>query len=501
MPGTEANTARSSLAERYRVLLDIGHNLARTLTPRHLYRSIYEETARVLNADGFYVALYDQEKNQATVVFYADRGKEQNVEIRFRGSDSEVLRTGKGAIIEDRVDSLSLMLLGDDETEITRSAMSVPLFYEGEVVGAISTQSYEPGQYETEDLELLQGIADLAAVAINNAQHVAELETRRLEAERIEEIGRAIAGSLDAREVLRAVIDAVLELLQADASTVWLLEGSQARIAASGGKVRLPEGGSWAITDAIYEAVVRERVPILVDDLAGSNLIPGALAKKIGAGSGALVPLLLEEEVAGGLSAGKMKPGGMTKEDVELLERLANHASVALANARLHESIQNLSLTDPLTDLPNRRHMDLHLKREVAAARRGRQVCVVLFDLDDFKGHNDRLGHVVGDQILRSFGRVLLGETRAMNLAARYGGDEFISVLTDIPRAGAQIHATRIADRVAKDPSLSKYKVTVSFGISEFDPQNMFEVEDLIRAADQDLYKFKESRGKDPNAR
>jgi diguanylate cyclase (GGDEF)-like protein len=174
---------------------------------------------------------------------------------------------------------------------------------------------------------------------------------------------------------------------------------------------------------------------------------------------------------------------------------------VALANARLHENIQALSLTDPLTDLPNRRHMDLHLQREVAAARRGRLVCVVIFDLDDFKGHNDRLGHVVGDQILRSFGRVLLGETRAMNLAARYGGDEFVSVLTDIPRAGAKIHANRVAARVAADPDLSKYGVRVSYGIGEFDSANMFEVEDVIRAADQDLYRFKERRGVDPDAR
>ncbi len=118
-----------------------------------------------------------------------------------------------------------------------------------------------------------------------------------------------------------------------------------------------------------------------------------------------------------------------------MLLRLANQTSVALANARLHESIRALSLTDPLTDLPNRRHLDMHLRREVAAARRGRHVCVVLFDLNDFKLHNDRLGHVVGDQILRHFGRILVRETRAMNLAARYGGDEFITVLTDIPTA------------------------------------------------------------------
>jgi diguanylate cyclase (GGDEF)-like protein len=138
----------------------------------------------------------------------------------------------------------------------------------------------------------------------------------------------------------------------------------------------------------------------------------------------------------------------------------------------------------------------MHLRREVAAARRGRHVCVVLFDLNDFKRHNDRLGHVVGDQILRHFGRILVSETRAMNLAARYGGDEFITVLTDVPRTGAEAHAKRVEGRVESHPELSSHGVTVSYGIAEFDPIKMFEVEDLVQEADRDLYRAKEARGK-----
>lgn len=496
MAQTETPALRSSLEERYRVLLDIGHNLARTLSAQHLYRSIYKETARVLEAAGFYVSLYDPEKDLATVVFYADNGVERNVAITYRGSDSEVLRSGKGAIVEDRVENRSLMVLGDDETEITRSAISAPLLYEGEVVGALSTQSYEPRTYGTDDLELLQGIADLAAVAINNARHVTELDQRRREAERIEEIGRAISSSLDAKEVLRTVIDAVLELLHADGSTVWLLEGGEARVGASGGTLKLPEGTLWEISESIMERVVRAGEPLVLQDLGESPFLAPELKGKIRAGSGVLVPMVLDGEVAGGLSAGKIRAESISQEEVDLLQRLASQASVALVNARLHADIQALSLTDPLTGLPNRRHLDIHLEREVAAARRGRHVCVVLFDLDDFKAHNDRLGHVVGDKILRRFARVLHGETRAMNLAARYGGDEFISVLTEIRHDGAILQAERVTARVAKDPELVKYGVTASYGIGEFDPSNMFDGEDLVKAADVNLYRAKVRRSK-----
>jgi diguanylate cyclase (GGDEF)-like protein len=501
MAQADPPTAHSSLAERYRVLLDIGHKLAGALSSQSLYRSIYEETARILEASGFYLSLYDREKDLATVVFYADKGVERDVSISYRGSDSDVLRLGEGTLILDRVESRPLMVLGEDESDITRAAITAPLLYEGEVVGAISTQSYESNTYREEDLELLQGIADLAAVAINNAQHVAELEKRRLEAERIEVIGRAITSSLDTKEVLRAVIDAVLELFQADGSTVWLMEGDLARVAASGGKIRLEEGEILPLTDEIRKAIVDERQPLVVEDLSGSTLLPEGLRPKAQAGCGLLVPLILNNEVAGGLSAGRLQEGRIGQEEVDVLLRLASQASVALANARLHADIRALSLTDALTDLPNRRHLDLHLRREVAAARRGRPVCVVLFDLDDFKSHNDNLGHVVGDQILRSFGRILLGETRAMNLAARYGGDEFISVLTEIPVDGAVIHAGRVIKRVMNDPDLSRYGVTVSYGIGEFDSSTMFEVEDLVKAADDELYRSKVKRGRNPGTR
>ncbi len=498
MSEATSGTGGTSVGERYKVLLDISRTLARTLSPAELYRSIYRETARVLEAAGFYVALYDREKDLATVVFYADRGTEQNVEVTFRGSESEVLRTERGSLVRDRLETRSLMVLGEAGSELTRSAISVPLRSEGEVMGAMSTQSYRPGTFDEEDLELLQGIADVAAVAITNARHVTELEARRREAERVEEIGRAITSSLDAKEVLRTVIDAVLELLQADASTVWLLEGRQARVASSGGRIRVPEGTSWPMTDALYEAMVVNRQPIIVEDLPRSQLLPRDTYGSSQAGSALLVPLLLGDDVAGALAAGKLAKRAISQQDVEILSRLANQASVALMNARLHESIQALSLTDPLTDLPNRRHLDIHLRREVAAARRGRPVCVILFDLDNFKHLNDRLGHVVGDQILRSLGRILRSETRAMNIAARYGGDEFISVLTDISREGAESHAQRVANRIAGHPELARHGVSVSVGIGEFDPVEMFEVEDLIRAADQDLYRSKLSRGQAP---
>ena len=178
------NPAPVGLAERYRVLLEIGRTLTGTLGPDDLFRAIYRETARVVEASGFYIALYDEPTDLATVIFYADRGVERRVEISYKGSESSVMRDGQPTIISDRVQAHSLMVLGDEDTEITRSAISVPLLTQDRVIGALSCQSYQPNAYDEDDLELLQGIADLAAVAIENAHYFAEIEARRREAER-----------------------------------------------------------------------------------------------------------------------------------------------------------------------------------------------------------------------------------------------------------------------------------------------------------------------------
>jgi GAF domain-containing protein len=105
-------------------------------------------------------------------------------------------------MVSDHLRDQSLLVIGGSEARVTRSAISVPMRVRGEILGVISAQSYRPRAYSTFDLELLQGIADLAAVASQNVRHVSEIERRRREAENMESIVRALVSSLDVDEVL-----------------------------------------------------------------------------------------------------------------------------------------------------------------------------------------------------------------------------------------------------------------------------------------------------------
>jgi two-component system, cell cycle response regulator len=482
-----------SADHRYRVLLGVGRALAGVLQEGEIYASIHREIARVVATDGFYIALHDTATDGAEVVYWADRGDASWTPVPYRGSASEVIARGEGVLVDDRLDERGLFILGDPATGTTRSAISVPLRAGGKIIGVISVQSYQADTYDPEELELLQAIGDLAAVAIQNARHVSELDRRRREAERILELARTLTSSLDDREVLRRIVDAARELLATEGAAVWLLEEEGMRVGASAGRMGAPEGACFPLEGKLFRMVAEDRETVTVEDLPATDLLPPDIRRRLRGESALIVPLVSGERVMGALSVTSEQPRGFQREEARLLQRLGGHAALALENAHLHARLRALSLTDPLTGLPNRRHLELHLSQEFAAARRGRPLTMVLFDLDDFKGYNDTMGHLAGDDALRAVGEILSGETRAMNLVARYGGDEFVAVLSDTSAEGGRHFAERVQERLRRHPALKDTGISFSSGVAEFSAA-MGEVMELVDAADRNLYRAKAHR-------
>lgn len=481
------------IRERYWALLDISRTVTATLEPAELYRTIYEQASRVIDTTGFYIALYEASTDTATIVFYADRGEVERTALSYRGSDSIAIRERRPVIRElDRPEDEAILLLGpESDPETTCSIIAAPMLYGDAVLGVISAQSYEPGTYGPDDLELLVAIANHAAVALHNARFINTSERRRREAERLEQIARALTASLDLPEVLKRIVDATRALAEADGAGVWLFHDDKAELAISAGTGALPTGTSLSVPGDIRERALEERRP-LIFDVRRPDTVFEQLRGHLPAESGIAVPLINEGRLVGALSIHHEKARDYPPDDVEMLERLAYQAAIAVANARLHEQILTLSLTDPLTDLPNRRHMEIFLQKEFAAAQRGRPLSLVMFDLDNFKRYNDHAGHQAGDAALRAFGAILAEQTRAMNFAARYGGDEFICILSDTGPDGARAHVGRVLHGVERDTVLAG--IGVSAGIATYHA-GMAEVDDLMRAADRQLYRDKKRHG------
>ncbi|MFQ5747723.1 MAG: GGDEF domain-containing protein [Gemmatimonadota bacterium] len=171
--------------------------------------------------------------------------------------------------------------------------------------------------------------------------------------------------------------------------------------------------------------------------------------------------------------------------------------SVSLGAGAISESLHRerrsaleMAYADPLTRLPNRRVMEMFLARHFAGARRGRPLAVVMFDLDGFKGYNDRFGHQAGDEALRTVGAVLGANTRQADMTARYGGEEFLAVLPGETAEGAHVFAERVRAHMADRELPTGERLTVSAGVAEFGPA-MANPDDLVEAADRALYRAK----------
>jgi diguanylate cyclase (GGDEF)-like protein len=492
MPRAQTPT-QGDVRRRYRVLLDISRIIAGAHEPEELYRTIYEQASRVLETTGFYISLYDPEQDEGTVVLLADRGRITRPGITYRGSDSRAIREA-GPILENlcRIGEDGLLLDGRGRHEVTRSTIAAPILREGQVLGVISAQSYRPGAYSPSDLELLVAIADLAAVAISNTRAMAELHRQRLEERQIEEIGRALSASLDLDRVLQHIVASTRELMSADGTGVWLIRADgAAEVAMTAGEAGPSARTLISLPEEVRQRLTGERTPLELDREGLEQLAPPENGAAFQGQSALAVPLITDHELVGVLVACHLEPHSYPAWERHLLERLALRAAIAVSNARLHEQIRVLSLTDPLTGLPNRRHMEMFLEKEFAAAIRGRPLSLAIFDLDDFKRYNDTEGHQAGDDVLRRFARLLSTHIRAMNLAVRYGGDEFVVILSDTPADGALALADRILDEVRRDPDMAG--VGASAGVAAFD-LDMNGADDLLRSADEALYQAKSDR-------
>lgn len=169
------------------------------------------------------------------------------------------------------------------------------------------------------------------------------------------------------------------------------------------------------------------------------------------------------------------------------LSLLAGGVAQQLHEAR--ERAERLALIDPLTDLPNRRYMELILEKEFAAAQRGRELVVVAFDLDGLKSVNDLHGHAAGDDVIRAFAGVLRSNTRSMNLSARLGGDEFISIVSGTSVEGALVFVERVQHALTELASLPA-SISVSAGVAEYHV-DITDEEHLLNVADEALYEAK----------
>lgn len=185
---------------------------------------------------------------------------------------------------------------------------------------------------------------------------------------------------------------------------------------------------------------------------------------------------------------------GISESDRDMFSVLANQFSLGLNRIHLYERIEQLSITDSLTKLFTRRHCLARFSEELSRTLKHKlHLSFLMIDIDDFKSYNDKFGHLVGDVILREVAKAIKSNLREIDLVGRYGGEEFLAILTDTNKQGARFVAERIRDTVQNREIRAydeKLKVTISIGIATC-PEDAKEAEELLDKSDWCLYRAK----------
>ena len=208
-----------------------------------------------------------------------------------------------------------------------------------------------------------------------------------------------------------------------------------------------------------------------------------------------MVPLRTDKGSIGVLllpKNGTGQPYGV--QEIQYITRIVRFASIAIENASLFRQ----ATTDRMTGLFSHHFFEKTLDEELERARRYKTTfSLIMFDIDHFKKFNDTWGHLQGDRIIREIAKLLCKSIRQVDFAARYGGEEFALILPAVDLRGALVVAERLRRKVetCDFPSAdggAALHVTISVGVTEFDPESAYAPSEIVRDADRALYQSKE---------
>jgi diguanylate cyclase (GGDEF)-like protein len=309
----------------------------------------------------------------------------------------------------------------------------------------------------------------------------------------------------DPAQTYESIVERSADLLRAERSSLLLLDESQSRLtmtAARGIPAAVSDVAPISVGQGIAGAVMRENRPLVatIDELGQLSSPERGYKTR----SFISYPITIGPRRFGVLNLADKIGGGLYDiHDLSVIDLVAPQIALALERAEWQQranQFQLMSITDPLTGLHNRRYLEARLAEELSRSKRyNYPLSFMMIDIDDFKLYNDLNGHQAGDRALEMTAQSLRAALRKVDVASRYGGEEFSILLpqTSLEEAGT------IADRIRRRIMSTKFPhgssqpfgmVTVSIGLSSLSPA-LNSAEAIVRAADRALYHAK-SHGK-----
>jgi diguanylate cyclase (GGDEF)-like protein len=502
VPTATTQPRQSGWTRQLEAIQRIAARLTRLASVEEVGATICNETRQVIDYDEAQVLVGSVASGGLRLVAAARgvKGSNERVTILPR-SGPAAQAIGRAAIGGLPVLASALPDLGPDRPG-PHSMLVVPLHFESRVTGVICLIAEGAGNFDQDDLRLLQILGDQAAVAIENARLLSGRDEAVHELAALLAVSEAASAAADETELAGLLSDRMRRATKTDAAIIsrW-------------------DAGSTVLRELWRDGIPDPEEPV---DVADSSLRRGVLRDGrpivIHADSGEPSPEVVQLRLTGGrtLIVLPLNAGGRTIGMVELItfkakrnlseaelkaaEAMASLAATGLEKVRLLEQLRNAADVDLVTGVHNHRYLQERLRQEVSrSARSHSPFAVLMLDLDNFKPVNDRHGHADGDRVLHNIGATIKDYVRTSDVVARYGGDEYVVLMPDTPVEHADLVAQRVVAGIVSGRHEMSDGTVVSVGVSAglaIYPRDGRTSAQLLQAADTAMYNAKRGGGR-----
>ncbi len=443
----------------------------------------YDNCALLLTTpDNEYLYIHSAKGYDSAVV------KEIKLKIGKEGITGYAAATGETTIVED---------VSKDPRYVQGVAgaiweVAVPLKIGQRVIGVLDVESKRERKIDYAELSFLEILSSYIASAISNSVTYQKELKRASQLNAINKIAAIIGGCETLESLFRESLNLIKSNFRYYSTSFWLYKNEQKKLIRY---ISVPEDNiSISNECSLEEGLIGYSVKYKAS-IKENNVERNPYYKKFDAKvkSKICVPIIIDEQVFGVLDVQSDEADAFDEQDLSSLEIISRHLAVSIKKISLIEKLHQQAITDPLTNLANRRQFNYVLRREInRAIRMQRALSLIILDLDYFKNVNDRYGHLIGDQVLIRISKILSANARAMDLVSRIGGDEFAIILPEVDGNQAVNICERIRNLLANTFIEPIGFITASFGISSFS-ELIHSPDEFITQADNAMYQAKKA--------
>ncbi|MEW6067027.1 MAG: diguanylate cyclase [Nitrospirota bacterium] len=454
----------------------------------------------LFNVDSVSVMVKDNDIFRPKKIAGRLRENLKSLSLTTTGIISEVIEKQRPLYSDNTMEILRLGL-----PDMILSIYIFPIIAEDKVTGLVCI--FNPA-ISREDVDIISELCNVGGF-IFRLSRLQNLYGKRLKDMDILNIVSTSLCEVKEPEILyETIVDKSVELTYAERGSLMLMDTETPYLtikAAKGVNKLLLNEIKIKAGEGIAGRVFKEGIPLLVHDIETNERIPFKKKPSYKTGSFVSIPIKIGERTIGVLNISDKITGEVFSEsDMALLRSFASYASIALERSMCYSlagHLRELSITDSLTSLFNRRYFEERFFEELQRSERhGLSFSLAMVDIDDFKLFNDTEGHLAGDEVLKHIANIIKESLRVVDVVTRFGGEEFVIIMPQTDKQEAFMVAERVRESAKTQiphfwKTFPKENITITVGVSTF-PSDGKEMKELIRNADKALYRGKMA-GKD----